>query len=104
MLKNKNTSLLRLIDSLSVEALPDALPHSLEVDLSSLEQTDQAIHVKDIHLSDEVTLLSDLEQMVVKVTEARRAAEGEEVEAEVKEEVEEVAEKPEAEAEPTPEE
>ena len=77
VLKNKNTSLLRLIDSLSIEALPDALPHSFEVDLSNLEQTNQAIYVKDIHIGDEVTLLGDPEQMVVKATEARREAEGE---------------------------
>jgi len=90
-LKNKYTSLLHLIDSLSIEALPDALPHSLEVDLSSLEETNQAIYIKDIHLSDGVTFLGDPEQMVVKVAETRRAVEAEvaaEVaEAEVKEEV-----------------
>jgi len=102
-LKTRNVSLLRLVDSLTVEALPDALPHSLEVDLSTLEQTDQAVYVKDIHLGDGVTLLGDPEQMVVKVAEARRAVEVEEevVEAEVGEEVEAVAEMPEAEAEPT---
>lgn len=98
-LKNKNTSLLRLIDSLTIEALPDALLHSLEVDLSSLEQTDQAIHVKDIHISDEVTLLSDPEQMVVKVVETRREAVAEAVEVMGKEEGE-----AEAEAEPSAEE
>ena len=95
-LKNKNTSLLRLLDSLPIEALPDALPHSFEVDLSSLEQTDQAIYVKDIRLGDEVTLIGDPEQMVIKVIEVRREAEEEEVEAEMKEEVKAVAEKPKA--------
>jgi large subunit ribosomal protein L25 len=106
VLKNKNTSLLRLIGSLPIEALPDALPHSFEVDLSGLAQTDQAIYVKDIHLNDEVTLLGDPEQMVVKVTETRREAEAEAVEAEVevKEEIEEVAAEAEGEAEPSPEE
>jgi len=101
-LKNRDTSLLRLIDSLTVEALPDALPHSLEVDISTLEHTDQAIYVRDIHLGDGVTLLGDPEQMVIKVTEARRVVEVEE--AEVKEEVEAAAEEPEAEAKPAPEE
>ncbi len=100
VLKRKNISLLYLIDSLPVEALPDALPHNLEVDLSTLEEPDQAIYVKDIQLGDEVTLLGDAEQMVVKVTETRREAEV----AEVKEEVEEEAEEPEAEAEPVAEE
>ena len=103
-LKNRDTSLLRLIDSLTVEALPDALPHSLEVDISTLEQTDQAIYVKDIHLGDGVTLLGDPEQMVIKVTEARRGLEAEEAEAGVKEEVEAAAEEPEAGAKPAPEE
>lgn len=98
VLKNRITSLLRLIDSLPIEALPDALPHSFEVDLSGLVETDQAIYVKDIHLSDEVTLLGDPEQMVVKVTESRREAEVEAVEAEV----EEVAAEAEAEAEAKP--
>ena len=90
-LKNKYTSLLRLIDSLPIEALPDALPHNFEVDLSSLEETNQAIYVKDIHFSEGVTFLGNPEQMVVKIAETRRAVEAEvaaEVaEAEVKEEV-----------------
>ena len=104
VLKTKNSSLLRLIDSLSIEALPDALPHSFEVDLAGLVETDQAIYVKDIHLSDEVILLGDPEQIIVKVTESRREAEVEAVEAEVevKEEIEEVAAGPEAEAKPSP--
>lgn len=70
-LKIKNTSLLHLIDTIPIEALPDDLPHSLEIDLSVLEEVDQAIHVKDISLGEGVTLLGDPEQMVVKVTETR---------------------------------
>lgn len=101
VLKRKNVSLLHLMDAVHVEALPDALPHNLEVDLSSLEDPDQAIYVKDITISDDVTLLSDPEAMVVKVTETRREA-VEEVEAvAAEEEAEMKAEEaaPEAEAE-----
>ncbi len=70
-LKIKNTSLLHLMDTIAIEALPDDLPHNLEIDLSMLAEVDQAIHVKDVHLGDGVTLLADPEQMVVKVTETR---------------------------------
>ena len=70
--KVKNSSVLHLIDSLPIEALPDDLPHSLEVDVSGLEELDSTIHVKDIHLGDRITLLSDPEQMAVKVIEARK--------------------------------
>jgi large subunit ribosomal protein L25 len=73
--KIKNSSILHLIDSLDIEALPDDLPHSLEVDVSHLEELDHAVHVKDIPLGRGITLLSDPEQMVVKVAEARKEEE-----------------------------
>jgi large subunit ribosomal protein L25 len=86
--KVKNSSIFHLIDSLPIEALPDDLPHSLEVDVSGLEELDSTIHVKDIHLGDGITLLSDPEQMAVKVIEARKEIEEVPVEAEVAEGVE----------------
>lgn len=100
-LKIKNTSVLHLIDTLTIEALPDHLPHNFEVDLSSLIDTNVAIHVKDIPLGERITLLSDPEQMVVRVVEARREEIVEVVEAKVEEEVEGVAEEGEAEAVPS---
>jgi len=86
--KVKNSSVLHLIDSLPIEALPDDLPHSLEVDVSGLEELDSTIHVKDIHLGDGITLLSDPEQMAVKVIEPRKEVEEVPVEAAVAEGVE----------------
>jgi large subunit ribosomal protein L25 len=99
--KVKNSSLLHLTDSLHIEALPDDLPHSFEVDVSHLEELDQTIHVKDIPLGRGITLLSDPEQMVVKIAEAKKEVEvvPEVVEAEVTEEVEGVAAEAKAEAE-----
>jgi large subunit ribosomal protein L25 len=79
-LKRKNVSLIHLLDTLHIEALPDHLPHNIEVDISSLEEPDQAIYVKDIQLSNDITLISDPEQMVVRAEEARRAIEVEAVE------------------------
>jgi len=73
--KIKNSSLLHLLDSVDIEALPDDLPHSFEVDVSHLEELNDAIHVKDIATGRGVTLLSDPEQMVVKVAEARKEEE-----------------------------
>jgi|YelNatPaOPRAMG01_1025707.scaffolds.fasta_scaffold36485_1 large subunit ribosomal protein L25 len=84
--KVKGTTLLRLVDSLDIEALPDYLPHSLQVDLSVLEDVDQSICVKDIPVGENVTVLSDPEQVVIKVVEARKEVE-EVVPAEAVEEV-----------------
>ncbi|MGA7677475.1 MAG: 50S ribosomal protein L25 [Dehalococcoidia bacterium] len=106
--KVKNSSILHLIDSLHIEALPDDLPHSLEIDVSSLEELDSTIHVKDIHFGDGITLLSDPEQMAVKVIEARKEEIPVEVpvaeEVEVAEGAEEAGEAAEAKAEPGEEE
>jgi large subunit ribosomal protein L25 len=71
-LKKKNVSLLHLMDTLHVEALPDQLPHNVQVDISKLIDTEHAIFVKDITLSEGVTLLSDPEQIVIKAVETRR--------------------------------
>jgi large subunit ribosomal protein L25 len=73
--KIKNSTLLHLVDSLDIEALPDDLPHSFEVDVSNLEELDHSIHIKDIPLGPGITLFSDPEQMVVKVAEARKEVE-----------------------------
>jgi large subunit ribosomal protein L25 len=107
-LKLKNVSLLHAMNTLQIEALPDDLPHNIEVDISSLALPEQSLHVKDIKVNDKITILADPDQMLIKVAEVRKAveeapaevaAEGEEtVEGEQKEgeasETSEKAEKP----------
>ena len=103
-LKIKNTSLLYLMDALPIEALPDDLPHSVDVDLSVLEEVDQAVYVRDVALGHGVTLLGDPEQMVVKVTETRGVKEEEVIAEEAEGEEAAAATAEEAEGEAAPEE
>jgi large subunit ribosomal protein L25 len=74
-LKLKNVSMLHAMNSLQIEALPDDLPHNIEVDISSLAVPEQSLHVRDIKVSDKVTILSDPDQMIVKVAEVRKVVE-----------------------------
>ena len=97
VLKHKNIALLRVLDSLHIEALPDDLPHSIEVDLSVLQENDQAIYVKDLVLPKGVELHTDPEEMVIKVTEAKKVVEVEAPVAEAPTEVEVMGEKKEGE-------
>lgn len=71
----KGTTLLHLVDSLHIEALPDYLPHSLQVDLSVLKDVDQTICVRDIPVGEGITVLNDPDLVVVKVAEARKEVE-----------------------------
>jgi large subunit ribosomal protein L25 len=70
-LKTKGYTLTHSLTSLDIECLPDKLPPQIEVDLSPLEEVGQAIHVRDIPLSPDITLHNDPDQMVVRVSEVR---------------------------------
>jgi large subunit ribosomal protein L25 len=76
-LKLKNVSLMHAMTALQIEALPDDLPHNIEVDISGLALPEQSIHVKDIKVSSKITILADPDQMLIKVAEVRKAVEEE---------------------------
>jgi large subunit ribosomal protein L25 len=99
-MKGKGRMLAHGITSLSIECLPDKVPPQIEVDISLLEEVEQAIHVKDILLDPSIMVNVDPEQLVVKVAEA--VVKEEEVEEVAEEEVEAEAEA-EAPAEEAPE-
>jgi large subunit ribosomal protein L25 len=69
-MKERGRTLTHSLTSLSVESLPDKLPPQIEIDLSPLEEVEQAVFVRDITLSPEVTVFTDPDQMVVRVSEA----------------------------------
>ena len=69
-MKGKGRMLTHGITSLHIECLPDNLPSQIEVDISPLEEIEQAIHVKDIDIDPSITVHADPDQLVVKVSEA----------------------------------
>lgn len=69
--KSSRGILLQDLTALQVEALPGELPRNIEVDLSGLEEIGQAIHVRDIPVSDTLEVLNDPDQLVVRVMETR---------------------------------
>ena len=90
-LKSKENMLLQELNSLTIECLPDQIPASVELDLSSLTEAGQAIQVQDIMLGEGITVLTDPKHIVVKIS-LRPLEKMEEVEEAVVEEVVEVAE------------
>ena len=92
-------TLLHVTENIRIKALPDHLPQSITYDLTPLETFEDAIHVRDLDIPGDVTLLTDLDEIVAKVAPPRveeepvvaEVAEGEEG-AEAAEEGEEGAE------------
>jgi len=67
-LKSKAHMLEHELGTLTVECLPAKIPTSLEVDISSLTELDQAIRVKDVALDKDITVLNNPELVVVKIS------------------------------------
>jgi large subunit ribosomal protein L25 len=70
-LKIKGNTLMHELNTLTVECLPGKIPDKLEVDIGSLTEPGRAIRVSDIAVDPDVTVLMDLEQVVVTVSAAR---------------------------------
>ena len=66
-LKSKENRLLQELNSLTVECLPNEIPASVKVDLSSLTERNQVIRVENVILGKEVAILNDPELVVVKI-------------------------------------
>lgn len=69
------------VGQVHVEALPDDMPESIEVDLSVLTELDQAIHARDLKIPEGVTLLDDPDELIARVQLARGAIEAAKAEA-----------------------
>jgi large subunit ribosomal protein L25 len=79
--KDFNGVVVEGLDAIEVEALPKDLPERFTVDISSLANIGDAIHVSDITAPENVTFLTAPEEMVILIT-APAAEEVEEVAAE----------------------
>jgi len=86
--ENAGGTLLHVIDHVRVRALPDHLPEAIHYSIESLATFDDAIHVRDLVIPSDATLLTDGDEVVAKVLPPRveeepvvpEVAEGEEAE------------------------
>ena len=67
--------LVKTLHEVQVTALPKDLPHTIEVDLSSLENLDDHLTLKDIKLPKGVTLVGDMDEVVASVTHIKEEVE-----------------------------
>ena len=74
-IKEFSAAIVNNVDSIEVEALPNDLPERIEVDLSVLAKIGDAIHVRDLAIPANVTLLTDIDEMVAVATATHEDAE-----------------------------
>jgi len=65
-------TLLHMSETVRVRALPDRLPQSLPLAIDSLVDYEVTLHVRDLLIPPDVTLLTDLDEAVVRVQAPRQ--------------------------------
>lgn len=65
--KNGLGMLMHLVNTLVIEALPADLIDRVNVDVSMLKAVNDAIHVNDLDLGDKVTIISEENEMLVRI-------------------------------------
>ena len=68
--------LMQTLHTLAVECLPMDTPERIEVDISLLEALDQGIRVSDLATDPAITILTDPEELIVRVNAPRVAEDG----------------------------
>jgi large subunit ribosomal protein L25 len=81
-------SLIRPLETIEVEALPGDLPENIEVDISVLDDFDKSIHVRDLAIPADVTLITPEDEVVAKVDPPRSDEELEDLDSEIDEKAE----------------
>lgn len=83
--QTRTGELIHQTQTLSIEAVPADLIDAIEVDISGLIEVGDAIHVSDLQISPNITVLSDPDELVVRINALREVVEevveGEEAEA-----------------------
>ncbi len=68
-------TLIQNVKVLHVKALPSELPHKIEIDVSKLETFEDYIDVASVDLGDKVKVLTNKEEIIASVVEAKAEAE-----------------------------
>jgi large subunit ribosomal protein L25 len=66
-IENAGGTLMHVIEHVRVRARPDHLPQSIHYSIDSLATFDDQIHVRDLVIPSDATLLNDLDEVVAKV-------------------------------------
>ena len=67
LIEDDGGTLSHAIESVRVRALPDHLPQSIEISIASLTSFDQAIYVRDLPIPSDAHLLTDPDEVAVRI-------------------------------------
>ncbi len=95
--KDFDGTLIKNMDVVNVKALPQNLPHEVEVDIEQLKTLDDVIHIKDLKIPNDVEIMHDQDGVVAMISRPENIEEELEKPIESEKEVEVIGQKEEKE-------
>ncbi len=68
--------------TITVETLPSNLLNQIEIDISGMNEVNDAIHVRDLNLSDDIVIINDPDEMIARIAQPGAARSEEDAAAE----------------------
>ncbi|MGC9610629.1 MAG: 50S ribosomal protein L25 [Minisyncoccia bacterium] len=68
----KGLMVMKILNEIDVEALPNQIPHRYEIDITHLENPGQGVYVKDLKATPNVKILSHAESAIVTIAETAK--------------------------------
>lgn len=68
--------------TITIETLPSHLLNSIEIDISGLNEVNDAIHVRDLNLDEEITVINEPDEMIARISQPAAARSEEDAAAE----------------------
>ncbi|MEP6986910.1 MAG: 50S ribosomal protein L25, partial [Chloroflexota bacterium] len=59
--------------TITIETLPSHLLNQIEIDISNLNEVNDAIHVRDLNLGEEIVIINDPEEMIARISQPAAA-------------------------------
>ena len=85
---NLDGVMMRNLEAIEVRALPNKLPESFHVDLEPLEEINAAVHVSDLDVPEGVEILTEEDELIVKIDPPRSEEELDELDEAIDEDAE----------------
>ena len=80
--KELGGALVKNMDSIKIECLPEDLINKIDIDISSLEEFNSSIRISDLNLPENINITSEASDIIANISQPRKAEAGENQEGE----------------------
>ncbi len=77
--ENKGLVVVKVLNKITIEALPQHIPHTIQVDISVIKNEEDTLHIKDLNLPNTVYIITPADTTIITVSQQQQEEEVSEV-------------------------